>query len=96
MHVFFIFVFAPVHTERHSRNTLIIIIIIINYLAFDSSLPSASKIFTNFLLMILVCRQGGKNHLAGLVVRHPPREGKIRDSNPAGDGIFPGRVLPVT
>ena len=26
----------------------------------------------------------------------PPREWKIRDSNPACTGIFPGRVIPVT
>ena len=29
-------------------------------------------------------------------LRRPPRERKIRGSNPACDGIFPGRVIPVT
>ena len=29
-------------------------------------------------------------------LRRPPREQKIRVLNPAGDGIFPGRVIPVT
>ena len=36
------------------------------------------------------------DHLAGLVVKRPPREQKIQGSNPACDGIFPGRVIPVT
>ena len=29
-------------------------------------------------------------------LRRPPRDRKIPGSNPAGDGIFPGRVIPVT
>ena len=29
-------------------------------------------------------------------LRRPPRERKIRGSNPACDGICPGRVIPVT
>ena len=29
-------------------------------------------------------------------LRRSPREGKIRGSNPACDGIFPGRIIPVT
>ena len=30
------------------------------------------------------------------LLRRPPRERKIRGSNPACDWIFPGRVIPVT
>ena len=44
-----------------------------------------------------------KYHLAGLVVKASASgvrggggERKIRDSIPACDGIFPGRVIPVT
>ena len=29
-------------------------------------------------------------------LKRPPREQKIQGSNPAGDGILPGRVIPVT
>ena len=36
------------------------------------------------------------DRLVGLVVRRPPREWKIPGSNPAGAGIFLGRVIPVT
>ena len=38
----------------------------------------------------------GEDRLAGLVVKASARERKIRGSIPACDGIFPGRVSPVS
>ena len=37
-----------------------------------------------------------RDHLIGLVVKVSALRAEIRGSNPAGDGIFPGQVIPVT
>ena len=81
------------HTLSNHKHHHVAVLVAVYRLQQTLSIPGS---LLPFLRSIIRAQTRSPHRLVGLVVRRPPRMRKIRGSNPARDGIFLGRVIPVT